>query len=172
MSEHRLHNRLLCVALTGGSVTRSRAGDCTLTWLNETGGRSTLYSIVDVAGPRAPAENQDATWLVENAKRMGVLVIDYKGCNFDDVCHWVIKGPMMLEPGEKMNPLDAELFKPGSCLSKLPPYEWCLQAVQAVPGLHISNIPAPDAVPGEHNIHLQEVRGVPRGWDNVETSHD
>lgn len=190
MSEHRLYTYLLQVALTGGSITRSVAGDCTLAWMNETGGRSTLHPIVDVVGERATPENQEATWLLDSAKRMGVLVVDFSGCTFDDACHWVIKGPMMLEPGEKVNPLDEQLFRPGSSLSKMRTYDWCLMAAEKCPGIHISNIPAPDAVPGEHNIHLQEVTGVlrqpvhqsvdggydtglaPRGWDSVETSHD
>lgn len=126
---------LIMVALKNGSVTRSVAGDVSMCWQNETGGRSTLSGIVDLFDGSKSEAKLCIDWAVKN----GVLVIDYKGCDFNKVCNWVVKGPMMRELFEAD---DTGPFPAGHALSYIDAHEWCKRAKVAT-GCTIYNMPAP-----------------------------
>lgn len=138
MRDTKRLNDLIAVAVTDGSITRSIEGEVSLTWRNSTGGRSTLSPIVDLFD----GSSSDATDCIEWAKANGVLVIDFYGCPFDKVACWVIKGPMMREQFEPLDPdWIAAMFPAGSPLSNIDTREWCLKAIEAT-GCVIHNIPA------------------------------
>lgn len=135
---HRLDADMLAVALTSGSVVISRDGGVLLCWQNASGGRSTLSTLY----------NEDAEYAIERATKDGVLIIDYRDVDFDALCRWVIRGPLMLELFEQE---DADpMFPPMHPLGKMDTREWCELAMQRC-GARIINLPAP------------------KGWRKVET---
>lgn len=135
MTEHRLYTDVLAVATTEGSVTVAMDGGVSLVYKNSDGGRSTLSGVYA----------EDADYVIEQALKMGVLVIDYRGCDFDKVAHWVIRGPMMLEQFEEQHTDDIGKMLDdvlGPAFRSIDVREWCERAKQAT-GCTIVNLPAP-----------------------------